>query len=157
MEKQAKSVTDISIESLCRHGIEGILLDLDNTIVAWGEDHIAYDMRRWIQKGKAHGLRFCLLSNSYTDRARRIAGDLRIPVIAPTLKPRPFGYMRAMNLLGINAKHTVMIGDQLFTDVKHFGITEIRERRSLALSKRIMLESPYLREHSGYKLYDIMQ
>lgn len=135
MEKQAKSVTDISIESLCRHGIEGILLDLDNTIVAWGEDHIAYDMRRWIQKGKAHGLRFCLLSNSYTDRARRIAGDLRIPVIAPALKPLPFGYMRAMNLLGINAKHTVMIGDQLFTDILGAHFLKINTISVTPLSK----------------------
>ena len=144
MEKQAKSVTDISIESLCRHGIEGILLDLDNTIVAWGEDHIAYDMRRWIQKGKAHGLRFCLLSNSYTDRARRIAGDLRIPVIAPALKPLPFGYMRAMNLLGINAKHTVMIGDQLFTDILGAHFLKINTISVTPLSKQTSGQRAFL-------------
>lgn len=44
-----------------------------------------------------------------------------------------------------------------FDDVKNFGITEIRERRSLAVSKQIMLESPYLKENAGYSLYYIMQ
>ena len=47
--------------------------------------------------------------------------------------------------------------DNFFADVKSFGITEIRERRSLAVSKQIMLDSPYLEKHEGYKLYYIMQ
>jgi len=47
--------------------------------------------------------------------------------------------------------------DKFFDDVKRHGITEIRERRPHSVTKRIMKESPYMREHSGYKLYYIMQ
>lgn len=47
--------------------------------------------------------------------------------------------------------------EEFFTDVKHFGITEIRERRTLAVSKQIMLESRYLKKTDGYTVYYIMQ
>ena len=46
---------------------------------------------------------------------------------------------------------------EFFNNIKHFGITEIRERRSLAFSKQIMLEYQYLKKRGGYSLYYIMQ
>jgi hypothetical protein len=47
--------------------------------------------------------------------------------------------------------------DEFFNDVKKNGLTEIRERRSLANSKKTMQEYQYVRERSGHKLYYIMQ
>ena len=48
--------------------------------------------------------------------------------------------------------------EAFFRDLKRFGITEIRERRSLAVIKKEMLESRYLRDRTQeYKLYYIMQ
>ena len=117
MRHRITNVTDISIDDLYHKGIKCILLDLDNTIVAWGENEISPAIKRWIHKGKRSGVLFCLLSNSYTSRAKRIANELDIPVIAPALKPLPFGYRRAMRLLSATASNTVMIGDQLFTDI----------------------------------------
>ena len=117
MRDRADAITDISIDDLHDKGIKGILLDLDNTIIAWGENKISPAIRHWIQRRKKRGLLFCLLSNSYTARAKRIANELEIPVVAPALKPLPFGYWRAMRLLATTAPTTMMIGDQLFTDM----------------------------------------
>ena len=48
--------------------------------------------------------------------------------------------------------------DAFFRDVKRFGLTELRERRSLAVIHKEMLESRYVRDRSQeYKLYYIMQ
>ena len=48
--------------------------------------------------------------------------------------------------------------DQFFKDVKRFGITEIMERTSLAVSKHCMTASRYAKDLSGeYRLYYIMQ
>jgi len=47
--------------------------------------------------------------------------------------------------------------EEFFKDVKSFGITEIRERRSLVSSKQDILESQYIKQRSGYSLYYIMQ
>ena len=117
MRRRADHVTDISIDDLYHKGIKGILLDLDNTIVAWNEHDVSPAIYQWIQHGKQTGISFCLLSNSYTSRARRIANELDIHVIAPAFKPFPFGYQRAMSMLATTASNTVMIGDQLFTDM----------------------------------------
>lgn len=117
MRHRANTVTDISIDDLYHKGIKGILLDLDNTIIAWNEHSISSAIHQWIGQGKEKGIAFCLLSNSYTSRAKRIANELNIHVIAPAFKPLPFGYRRAMRFLATNASNTVMIGDQLFTDM----------------------------------------
>ena len=48
--------------------------------------------------------------------------------------------------------------EEFFRDLKAFGITEIRERRSLAVSKNSMLNSRYATDRTGeYSLYYIMQ
>ena len=47
--------------------------------------------------------------------------------------------------------------EEFFKDVKRFGITEIRERRTLVSSKQDILESRYIKQRSGYSLYYIMQ
>lgn len=117
MSARMRGVIDISAEMLCEHGIRGVLLDLDNTIVAWGEEIVSDRMRKWIYDGRTQGLQFCLLSNSYTNRAMRIAEELQIPAVAPAFKPLPFGYIRAMLRLGTTIEDTIVIGDQVFTDI----------------------------------------
>ena len=47
--------------------------------------------------------------------------------------------------------------DEFFNDLKRFGITEIKERRSLAEAKKQMLSIPYMKGKVGYSLYYIMQ
>ena len=47
--------------------------------------------------------------------------------------------------------------DAFFEDVKSHGITEIRERRSLAFSRGIMKRSLYVTENGGHVLYYIMK
>ncbi len=129
-----KAVTDISLEELHHEGIKGILLDLDNTIVPWSENEVPPAIRIWIQTGKERGLVFCLLSNSYTARAKRIAAKLNLPVIAPAFKPLPFGYRRGMKLLGTTSSNTVMIGDQLFTDMLGAHLLRINTKYVMPLS-----------------------
>lgn len=48
--------------------------------------------------------------------------------------------------------------ERFFDDVKRFGITEIMERTSLAVSKHCMTVSRYAKDLTGeYRLYYIMQ
>jgi predicted HAD superfamily phosphohydrolase YqeG len=46
-----------------------------------------------------------------------VAAQLDVPAVANALKPLPFGFLRAVRLLGTPRRATVVIGDQLFTDV----------------------------------------
>ena len=62
-----------------------------------------------------------------------------------------------LHLVGDFAEREQLVED-FIKDVKRHGITEIRERCSLAVSKRDMLESRYVRDKKYYySLYYIMQ
>ncbi|MBQ4515292.1 MAG: hypothetical protein II978_00735, partial [Clostridia bacterium] len=48
--------------------------------------------------------------------------------------------------------------NELFDDIKRFGITEIRERKSLAVLKELMLKNRYVKDRTNeYLLYYIMK
>ena len=58
----------------------------------------------------------------------------------------------------INAKGRTENIENFFNDVKKFGLTEIMERASLAVSKQCMINSRYATDHTGeYRVYYIMQ
>ena len=46
-----------------------------------------------------------------------VGAKLGIPVVPNALKPLPFAFLRALRLLGTPRRATIVIGDQLFTDV----------------------------------------
>ena len=57
----------------------------------------------------------------------------------------------------IDTPHREQDIEKFFDDVKGFGLTEIRERRSLLSSKKDMLESQYMISTSGASVYYIMK
>lgn len=127
-DMQVSGVWDIDPGQLREKGISGILIDIDNTIASWGDYHIPEAVWEWLKEVRRQGLGICLLSNNYTSRARRFSAMLGAPVVYGWVKPWPWGYRRAMKLLGIGHEQAVMIGDQLFTDIlgaKRLGIYSI--------------------------------
>lgn len=107
----------IPYEALRAEGKNCILFDFDNTL---GPDHAtvpdkyAFDI---IAKVRALGFKCCLVSNAKSGRSAGIAQELDIPCVTYAHKPRPVGIYRAMEKMGVTADETVMIGDQVFTDV----------------------------------------
>lgn len=111
------SLVDVDLARLQKQGYKGIILDIDNTVLPWAGEDIDGPVLAWVQKAKAKGFQLCLTSNAFRERAERIAGVLEIPVIAGAIKPRKKPFRQALKLLGTTAAETVVIGDQLFTDV----------------------------------------
>jgi HAD superfamily phosphatase (TIGR01668 family) len=58
-----------------------------------------------------------LVSNNFTGRVGRIGAELGVPSIPSALKPLPGAFSRALRVLGTPKDRTVVVGDQLFTDV----------------------------------------
>ena len=75
------------------------------------------------------GIQLFLLSNSRKpERPRRFAQALGIPFLGHAGKPKRGGYRKAMEQMGRTAEETMMVGDQIFTDVlgaKRTGIPVI--------------------------------
>jgi HAD superfamily phosphatase (TIGR01668 family) len=113
----AAKVSEIDLSFLFEKGYRFALLDFDNTLAP---DHAtapvpySYEM---IRKLKEAGFSLCLVSNAKSERSKRIAEMLDIPCVSYANKPGTSGVLKAMDLIGAGKENTVMIGDQLFTDI----------------------------------------
>lgn len=112
-----ESVLDIDLEGLRRRGITSLILDVDNTLLAWEADQIPTAVSRWIDRARDLGFKVCIASNGTRSRVRKIAGQLGVPAISKAIKPRKRPFRLAMEILGATPETTAVIGDQVFTDV----------------------------------------
>ncbi len=110
-------LTEIDIDDLRQQGIRGLLLDLDNTILAWDRHDVEHQVQDWIHRAKASALSLCLVTNARQDRVERAIEPLGIPYVALARKPMLRGFRKAMQMLGTAPSETAMVGDQIFTDV----------------------------------------
>lgn len=112
-----KSIFEIDLEKLQRKGYRAIMLDLDNTLVRWNHPDPTPGLMAWLGRVKAMGFSPCIVSNNSGPRVSEFAGKVGIPFISGASKPRRKGFREAMNRLGVAPGETVVIGDQIFTDV----------------------------------------
>jgi HAD superfamily phosphatase (TIGR01668 family) len=113
----ADRLSKVSLDELASRGITGIIVDLDNTLVGYGQDELTDECSAWIAQAKARGFAIVLLSNNFTGRVGRISEALGVPAISSALKPLPWAFARALRVLGTPREKTTVVGDQLFTDV----------------------------------------
>ncbi len=113
-----RKVQEVAPQWLVRRGIKGILLDLDNTLLAWTSEVIPADISAWLQSVKAAGVKACIVSNTYRrTRLASLSAPLGIPYVAQAGKPRKKGFLEAVRLLGLSPSEVAVLGDQLLTDV----------------------------------------
>lgn len=98
-------------------GFSRALLDIDNTILARDTRTVPRDVGLWLARARNAGIRFCLVSNSWQDDVFGIAAELDLPIVVRSMKPLPQGYLLGMRKLGSRRSDTVMVGDQIATDV----------------------------------------
>ncbi|GAC1403111.1 MAG: YqeG family HAD IIIA-type phosphatase [Candidatus Velthaea sp.] len=114
---EAQTVADVSLDDLWDRGMRGIIVDLDNTVCGYHQNELIPGVRDWIAAAKARGFRVVIVSNNFHERVAAIGAQLDVPGVPNALKPLPQGFLRALRLLGTSRGQTVVIGDQLFTDV----------------------------------------
>ena len=70
------------------------------------------------QRLEREGIQLFILSNSRKPgRAQKYAEALGVPFQGHSGKPKKAGYLRAMERMGREPRETVMVGDQIFTDI----------------------------------------
>jgi uncharacterized protein len=115
---QAPSLDQIVIEQLVRDGINGLIIDLDNTMTPWKNLEVGPKVTEWFKKVKAAGISACVVSNNKKrQRVAVVAERLGIPFVFGATKPRRRAFRAGMELLGTSQMDTAVIGDQLFTDI----------------------------------------
>ncbi len=113
----AERLRAVSLDDLATRGFRGIIVDLDNTLVGYGHDRLDPADAAWIASARARGFGVCLVSNNFNGRVTRVGSELGVPSVPSALKPLPRGFLAALRILGTSKRETVVVGDQLFTDV----------------------------------------
>ena len=98
-------------------GLDTVRLDIDNTLRSREDGLVPEDARAWLSACERAGVRVCLLSNNWHKNAHELADRLQLPIVAKAMKPLPPGYIAALAKMGSRARSTVVVGDQLFTDI----------------------------------------
>ncbi|MCL5292284.1 MAG: YqeG family HAD IIIA-type phosphatase [Actinobacteria bacterium] len=112
-----RSIFDIDLKALKKAGFRGLAVDLDNTIIARGSHTPPEELKKWLIEAKSLGFKVCILSNNWLTRVSRIAAQLDLPLVARAAKPRRRAFVQAVEEMGTTITTTVVVGDQIFTDV----------------------------------------
>lgn len=113
----AESYRQIDGEKLLQAGYRAMLFDIDNTLVHHGADATP-QAEEYLRHLHAIGMKVLLLSNNDAPRCERFLRNLpEIPYLCDADKPNPSGYLRAAEMLGVTPAETVVVGDQIFTDI----------------------------------------
>ncbi|MCX7921612.1 MAG: YqeG family HAD IIIA-type phosphatase [Clostridia bacterium] len=110
-------VQSINLEVLKKKNIKGLILDIDNTLVAMHEKEADKNVVDWIQKVKDSGLKVCIVSNASKKRVIKFNENLQVFAIHRASKPGSKALMKATRLMDIKANETAVVGDQIFTDI----------------------------------------
>jgi len=108
-------LSQVSLGGLRAQGVKAILLDLDNTITPWRSLDVPEDMAAWVEEAK-RDFRVCIVSN--TSKMKRL-GILkeRLGIEGVGFASKPWGLRRVVREMGLTPSETVVVGDQLITDV----------------------------------------
>ena len=118
-----EAVYDLTVPSLQAQGIKAVLVDLDNTLIAWNKPDGTLEMKQWLHDLRDAGIRIIVVSNNTKKRVQRAVEKFGIDYVYWALKPFTFGIDRAMKEFHYEKSEVVMVGDQLMTDIR--GIRSI--------------------------------
>lgn len=126
-----ESATDVDPRLLRERGIRGVMVDVDDTLLASTEDRISREHAVWIEGLRAEGFPLVLLSNGEPQRVARFAEQLGVSGFSLAGKPFPHAFRKGLEALDLPPGAVAMIGDQVFTDVvgaNLAGVTSILVR-----------------------------
>ncbi|MEG0072210.1 MAG: HAD hydrolase-like protein [Raoultibacter sp.] len=111
-------ITRIDIQrDIVALGYTSVLLDIDNTIFTRDTHEVPRDVGVWLGRARDAGITFCLVSNNFHEGVYQLAQRLDLPIVAKAVKPLPPAFLFARHKISAKRATTLVIGDQLITDV----------------------------------------
>ena len=109
--------TDLDMSYFREKGFDTVLLDIDNTIAVPNTGSCDERARAFIEKLKENGYHVVIFSNNTDDRIKLFLGDMDLDFNSFSLKPLPFSYLKTCKRYGTVPERTLVLGDQLVTDI----------------------------------------
>jgi HAD superfamily phosphatase (TIGR01668 family) len=123
-----RGVLDIDLDALRAAGVDTLLMDLDNTLLPRDSSVMPPEIVEWCASLGGRGFTVCLVSNNWHERVHQVAEELGFALVAKSVKPLPFAFLRALKRVGSTRRRSAVVGDQMFTDVlggKLLGMTTV--------------------------------
>lgn len=111
-------VETINLDELWASGKRALLFDRDNTLVPRDRTTVPASVLEWMNHARELGFKLIMVSNNWhKDHVARSSRELGMDYIYFACKPFPFAIDAGLKRLGASKEESVMIGDQLYTDV----------------------------------------
>ena len=112
------TILSLTPELLERHQIQGLVLDVDETLVPIKMSQISAEILPWVESVRTVTPQIWLVSNNVSEsRINSIAEALNVPYLIGAAKPSRRKIRRAVEAMNLPMERVAMVGDRLFTDV----------------------------------------
>lgn len=144
-----------SAEFLLSKGIRGIILDVDNTLEPYENPLPTERVVKWLESLAKSGIKAAIVSNNDAERIDLFNRDIGLPAYSKAGKPFRKYLLRAMSDMGTGRDDTILMGDQIFTDVwaaHNAGIPAIlvppiKDKTDPLTRFKRLLEKPILKKY----------
>ena len=111
------NVKEITLEMLKQNNINGLILDVDNTLIDFNKK-MPEGIKEWAENLKQNNIKLYIVSNSnHKEKVENTAKKLNIPYTYFAKKPLKSGLNKAKKNMGLPSEQIAVVGDQIFTDV----------------------------------------
>lgn len=100
-----------------QNNLKGLITDLDNTLIRWDRPDATPELKEWFKGFVDAGIKVTICSNNNENRVKKFADQVGLPFVFKARKPLPLGFNRARRLMGLKSHETVVVGDQVMTDM----------------------------------------
>ena len=98
------------------HGLRGLILDVDNTLIGDDEAEVSAEICQWVDLMRSQ-YPIWLASNNFSDRRiQKVAESLNLPYRSRAGKPSRRVVRQVLESIQLPADQVAMVGDRLFTD-----------------------------------------
>ncbi len=112
-----KTIVDLQTQTLEKFALQGLVLDVDETLVPFKDDTISVELQQWLAPIR-DSMPIWLVSNNLSEtRIGGIANALDLPFLFGAAKPSRRKLRQAIAEMRLPVESVAMIGDRLFTDV----------------------------------------
>ena len=141
-----------SAEFLSSIGVKGIVLDVDNTLEPYENPTPGAHVVSWLESLRAAGISAAIVSNNGGERINLFNKELGLPAYYKAKKPFKKNVLNAMKDMGTTKENTILMGDQVFTDVwaahntgiRAILVPPIKDKRDVLTRFKRLLEKPIL-------------
>lgn len=108
-------IKDLDVDYLKEIGINGLILDVDETL-RFSDNDISDDVINWLINMKKE-MKICVVSDGYSLKVKDVLDNLDIPYFSFSFKPLKRNFKKAIKYMNIDNYLILTVGDDLVADI----------------------------------------